>query len=192
MFRDYMLRCVDRSYYIGRTDDLEYRLAQHHAGALPCYTLKRRPLELVFSQEFVTREEALAVERQLKGWSRAKKEALIRADRATINRLGRGRHRHERMAADPLHSNCVRKLRLPGSLGALRLQAFGPTLRANAVQGSDRFLHLFAQSVGAQRRSRREFSVTGKHVPFAQSVGAQRRSRRAATKPPAPHHAPDR
>jgi len=80
------------------TDNLEVRIAQHHAGALTCYTLTRRPLVLAFSQEFVTREEALAVERQLKGWSRAKKEALIRADWAAINRLSRGKHRHQRSA----------------------------------------------------------------------------------------------
>ena len=98
MFWVYMLRCADRSYYIGHTDNLEVRIAQHHTGALPCYTLTRRPLALVFSQEFVTREEALAVERQLKGWSRAKKEALIRADWATINRLSRGKHQHQRNA----------------------------------------------------------------------------------------------
>jgi len=61
--------------------------------------LTRRPLALVFSQEFVTREEALAVERQLKGWSRAKKEALIRADWAAINLLSRGKHRHQRVAS---------------------------------------------------------------------------------------------
>ena len=98
MFWVYMLRCADRSYYIGHTDNLEIRIAQHHTGTLPCYTLARRPLVLVFSQEFVTREEALAVERQLKGWSRAKKEALIRADWAAINQLSRGKHRHQRNA----------------------------------------------------------------------------------------------
>jgi len=96
MFWVYMLRCADRSFYVGHTDNLELRIAQHHAGAMPCYTLTRRPLELVFSQEFVTREEALAAERQLKGWSRAKKKALVREDWVAINRLGRGKHRHQR------------------------------------------------------------------------------------------------
>jgi predicted GIY-YIG superfamily endonuclease len=62
----------------------------------PVTRLTRRPLALVFSQEFVTREEALAAERQLKGWSRAKKEALVREDWVAINRLGRGKHRHQR------------------------------------------------------------------------------------------------
>jgi predicted GIY-YIG superfamily endonuclease len=96
MFWIYMLRCSDTSFYVGHTDDLERRIAQHHDGALPCYTLSRRPLQLVYSQEFGTREEALTVERKVKGWSRAKKEALIVGDWQAINRLGRGKHRHER------------------------------------------------------------------------------------------------
>ena len=73
----YILRCVDYSYYVGHTDDLERRITQHDAGEIRGYTEGRRPLRLVFVQEFPTREEALAAERQLKGWSRAKKEALI-------------------------------------------------------------------------------------------------------------------
>ena len=96
MFWIYMLRCSDTSFYVGHTDDLGRRLAQHHDGALPCYTFIRRPLHLVYSQEFGTREEALAAERKIKGWSRAKKEALIVGDWQAINRLGRGKHRHER------------------------------------------------------------------------------------------------
>ena len=77
----YILRCSDGSYYTGQTEDLETRIAQHVSGAMPeCYTFKRRPLELVFSQEFPSREEALASERQIKGWSRRKKEAMIRGD----------------------------------------------------------------------------------------------------------------
>ena len=81
----YILHCVDRSYYTGHTDNLEKRLAQHTTGAIPtCYTYQRRPLDLVFSQELSTREQAIAVERQIKGWSRRKKEALIRGDWAEV------------------------------------------------------------------------------------------------------------
>ena len=76
-FHVYILRCVDYSYYVGHTDDLQRRIAQHDAGQIPGYTDGRRPVRLVFAQEFSTREEALAAERQLKGWSRPKKEALI-------------------------------------------------------------------------------------------------------------------
>ncbi len=79
-FWAYILKCSDSSYYTGHTDNLEVRLAQHTASDTPCYTNKRRPLSLVWSEVFPTREEALACELQVKSWSRAKKEALIRGD----------------------------------------------------------------------------------------------------------------
>ena len=86
----YMLRCHDGSYYTGHTDALERRIAEHTSGAFTgCYTFQRRPVELVFAQEVATREEALAAERRIKGWSRAKKEAMIRGDWAEVSRLGR-------------------------------------------------------------------------------------------------------
>lgn len=86
----YILRCADKSYYTGHTDNLENRIAQHHQGYFPtCYTYKRRPLELVFSQDFATREEALTSEQQIKGWSRKKKEAMIRDDWAEVSRLAK-------------------------------------------------------------------------------------------------------
>ena len=84
----YILRCADNSYYTGHTDNLENRIAQHHQGYFPtCYTYKRRPLELVFSQPFTTRVEALTSEQQIKGWSRKKKEAMMRGDWAEVSRL---------------------------------------------------------------------------------------------------------
>ena len=76
----YMLRCSDGSYYVGHTNDLEQRLAAHERGAIEGYTLSRRPVELVFSVRFSRRLEASHRERQIKGWSRAKKEALIEGD----------------------------------------------------------------------------------------------------------------
>ena len=75
-----MLRCSDGSYYAGHTNDLEHRLAAHERGATEGYTLSRRPVELVFSDQFSTRLEAFHRERQIKGWSRARKEALIKGD----------------------------------------------------------------------------------------------------------------
>lgn len=87
----YVLRCADDSYYTGHTEDLETRLAQHVAGEIPGYTATRRPVTLVFSQEVATREEALASERQIKGWSRAKKEAMMSGDWAEVSRLARAR-----------------------------------------------------------------------------------------------------
>jgi len=87
----YILHCADRSYYTGHTDNLEKRLTQHTTSAIPtCYTYQRRPLDLVFSQELSTREQAIAVERQIKGWSRRKKESLVRGDWAEVSRLARG------------------------------------------------------------------------------------------------------
>ncbi len=76
----YMLRCSDGSYYVGSTSDLEYRLEEHKTGFFGGYTSKRLPVELVWSQDFPSEHEAFMTERQIKGWSRAKKEALIRGD----------------------------------------------------------------------------------------------------------------
>ena len=86
MFWVYILKCADNSYYTGHTDNLENRLMQHHQKMYPaCFTATRLPVQLVFSQEFVTREEALASERRIKGWSRKKKEALIKGDWETLS-----------------------------------------------------------------------------------------------------------
>ena len=77
-FHVYILQCSDGSYYTGHTDDLESRLETHNSGELEGYTKNRRPLTLVFLQEFTTRDEAYTAERRIKGWSRKKKEAIIR------------------------------------------------------------------------------------------------------------------
>ncbi len=88
-FHTYLLRCRDGSYYIGHTDSLEQRIAQHHAGEIPGYTQNRRPVELLWSQDFGSRDEALSAEHKIKGWSRAKKEALIAGDWNLISQLSR-------------------------------------------------------------------------------------------------------
>ena len=75
----YFLRCRDASYYVGHTDDIENRLAEHVSGGVSSYTRKRRPLKLVFSEPFSSRIEALERERQIKGWSRAKKPGAERS-----------------------------------------------------------------------------------------------------------------
>ena len=103
-FWTYMLRCSDGSYYVGHTDDIDVRLAQHQEGVLGGYTSTRRPVELVWSDRFPDRDSAFAAERQLKGWSRAKKEALIRGDWAAISRLA-GRARVLRDADRPSTSS---------------------------------------------------------------------------------------
>jgi len=79
-FWAYMVRCADESYYTGHTDDLERRIGQHKLGEVAGYTQTRRPVELMWSQDFPSRQEALAAEFQVKGWSRRKKEALSRGD----------------------------------------------------------------------------------------------------------------
>jgi len=76
----YILRCADGSYYTGHTDDLERRVAQHQSGEFEGYTLSRLPVELVWSQDFPSRIEALEAEQRVKPWARAKKEALIASD----------------------------------------------------------------------------------------------------------------
>lgn len=87
----YILGCSDSSFYTGHTDNLEKRLEEHAAGVTGSYTATRRPLELLFSQEFSSREEALAAELQIKGWSRNKKKALIAGDWQEISRLAQSR-----------------------------------------------------------------------------------------------------
>jgi putative endonuclease len=78
----YMLRCADGSFYVGSAtgDDLAPRIDQHNAGYYPGYTLNRRPVVLVWSEHFDRITDGIAVERQIKGWGRAKKEALIQSN----------------------------------------------------------------------------------------------------------------
>jgi LAO/AO transport system kinase len=87
----YVLRCSDGSYYTGHTDELELRVVKHQTGEIEGYTQDRRPVALVWSQETATREEALAAEMQIKGWSRSKKEALIAGDWARVSALAKSR-----------------------------------------------------------------------------------------------------
>jgi predicted GIY-YIG superfamily endonuclease len=85
----YILRCSDASYYVGHTDDVEKRLEEHERGMLSVYTRKRRPVKLMFAEEFNTRNDAFERERQIKGWSRAKKEALIKGNWQRLQELSR-------------------------------------------------------------------------------------------------------
>ena len=77
----YILRCSDGSYYVGSTSDLDRRLWEHKTGYFKKgYTYSRRPVELIWEADFPTEHDAFLQERQIKGWSRAKKEALIKGD----------------------------------------------------------------------------------------------------------------
>lgn len=73
----YILRCADGSYYTGSTTDLELRIRQHQNGEGANYTKKRLPVKLIYLEEFQRIDEAFYREKQIQGWGRKKKEALI-------------------------------------------------------------------------------------------------------------------
>ena len=74
----YILKCSDNSYYTGVTNDLERRVFEHNNSAdKRSYTFRRRPAILVYSVDFTDINQAIAIEKQIKGWSRKKKEAII-------------------------------------------------------------------------------------------------------------------
>lgn len=84
----YILECVDKSYYVGVTNDLSRRLAEHSNGLLPkAFTKGRRPVKLVYTENFIDIRQAIAREKQIKKWSRVKKEALIKGLEETLPQL---------------------------------------------------------------------------------------------------------
>lgn len=81
LFYVYILKCSDGSYYTGFTNNVEERVMQHNKGlSLSAYTFTRRPVELVWVETFTDPNIAIDFEKKLKGWSRRKKEALIKED----------------------------------------------------------------------------------------------------------------
>ncbi|QNQ09924.1 GIY-YIG nuclease family protein [Sphingomonas alpina] len=90
-FWAYMLHCRGGTFYVGHTDNLEHRINQHQSGAISGFTRTYAPATLVWSQQFPSRIEALEAERRIKGWTRAKKLALIRGDWSLISRLAKGK-----------------------------------------------------------------------------------------------------
>ena len=93
----YILRCADGSYYIGTTRKaLEQRVAEHNEGTFGGYTATRRPVIFAFSEWFERVDDAIAAERQVKGWSRAKKEALIRGELEKLPALSKRRRSFNR------------------------------------------------------------------------------------------------
>ena len=95
LFYVYILKCNDDSYYTGQTDNLEKRLWEHNVGKFDGYTSTRRPLDLVYSEGFYTREEALAAERKIKTWGRRKKDALVKGGWEGIIALRKKRRKIE-------------------------------------------------------------------------------------------------
>jgi putative endonuclease len=86
----YILRCVDGSYYTGITRrSVEERVSERGRGLIDSYTARRRPAVLVFSEYYLRIDEAIAAERRIKGWSRAKKESYMRGDFERLSELAR-------------------------------------------------------------------------------------------------------
>ena len=89
----YLIRCSDDSYYVGSTSNLPQRVKTHNAGKGSEYTRYRRPVELMYSEPADSELNAVRRERQIKKWSRAKKEALIACDMKRLKSLSRRRRR---------------------------------------------------------------------------------------------------
>lgn len=83
----YILRCCDGSLYVGQTQDVEQRVRTHNDGRGARFTSTRRPVALAYSEGYQTEIEAIARERQLKGWARRKKEALVAGDLVLLKKL---------------------------------------------------------------------------------------------------------
>jgi predicted GIY-YIG superfamily endonuclease len=87
----YVLRCADDSLYVGHTDNLDAREHDHNEGRGSKYTARRRPVRIVYAEEFKSELDAIERERQLKGWTTAKKEALMGGDISRLHSLSRRR-----------------------------------------------------------------------------------------------------
>jgi len=92
----YIIKCAHASYYTGSTTDIDGRITKHHEGYYGGYPSSRRPLELVWSQEFQEISQAIAAERRIKGWSHAKKEALIRGEFDLLRDLSQSKEMKKR------------------------------------------------------------------------------------------------
>jgi putative endonuclease len=91
----YIVECFDKSYYIGITNNLERRLFEHNEGIdRNCYTYERRPVSLKYFEQFTDVLQAIAREKQLKGWSRKKKKALIDENYELLKQLSKSTVQH--------------------------------------------------------------------------------------------------
>ncbi|HWM33377.1 MAG TPA: GIY-YIG nuclease family protein [Pseudolysinimonas sp.] len=91
----YIVECADGSYYVGSTRDIDRRYEQHATGLGSEYTRKRLPITLVFAQEYDRIDDAYAREKQIQGWSRAKRRALIEQNYDSLPSLSGSRYRRE-------------------------------------------------------------------------------------------------
>jgi putative endonuclease len=115
----YILKCADNTYYTGSTIDLQRRLEQHQRGEGANFTRKRRPVELVYFEEYSRIDEAFYREKQVQGWSKKKKEALINGDVLAL-------HKHA-ICRNITHHSTARlgSTRRPGCLDSARRPSFG-------------------------------------------------------------------
>jgi putative endonuclease len=131
IFGAYVLSCSDGSYYTGHTENLEVRMGEHQSGHVDGYTKSRRPVALVWSQDFPSRLEALEAERRIKGWSRAKKEALIAGDWERVSLLARNRQAAEHPSTS---SGRTKERKAPPSASIAEATKTPPNVRAELVE----------------------------------------------------------
>jgi len=99
----YILKCSDGSYYTGSTRNLPRRLAEHQRGEGANYTAKRLPVELVYCEAYDRVADAFYREKQVQGWSKKKKEALITGDETILHQLAECKNEtHSRFYSPPL------------------------------------------------------------------------------------------
>jgi putative endonuclease len=93
----YIVQCSDGKYYTGVTNDVDRRLWEHNTGFnIDCFTYKRRPVVLKYDEHFTDINNAIAWEKQIKGWSRAKKEALFQRNWELISELAKSKGEREK------------------------------------------------------------------------------------------------
>jgi predicted GIY-YIG superfamily endonuclease len=131
-FWAYMLHCRGGNYYTGHTDNLEIRLAQHQDGTYGGFTSEHLPVELVWHEEFPTRPQAFAAEKRIKGWSRAKKMALIRGDWAELSKLAKGKDNPSTSSGRAVVGGKASEL---SPNGRMETEASPPTARPELVEG---------------------------------------------------------
>ena len=137
MYWIYILECADGSYYTGQTDNLEKRMGQYHAGECDGYVFSRRPVKLAWSQECATRDEALSAERQIKGWSRKKKDAMMQGNWEEVSRLAQNNSKTVR--GEPVEPQVAVDKSTHPSTSSGRTDLFLPldTVRPEPVEGQN-------------------------------------------------------
>jgi predicted GIY-YIG superfamily endonuclease len=95
MYFIYIVQCSDGYYYTGVTNDLERRVLEHNRGLIEGFTSKRLPVRLVYHQAFQFIDDAIRAEKRVKGWSRKKKEALIKGDFKNLKNLSKNKLRKD-------------------------------------------------------------------------------------------------